>query len=363
MGPSSREVLETISGFDGRKTVFAESEVATAIAEALRALEQNGKVRKEEDRAEHIAFSLTPQAKDQPIYFGPIAILRADDGSTREFPSLKSITAFMLEYWAGRGEEVTHSVLRMRYADLVWVLSKPVIRQAPSVSMAHAAIDNALDAVAIDDPEHEVERMRWVDRALDIALSIRDIQWIIRARDTMIDLEDRIAEDGRTGLWGFCFDTLLDNKNVPMSDQLRQKIVRDMENRLARVDGQHQKELDPHAVEAAATRLVAYYKRIGDQLSTARVLCVYRDSFLRAVEGADPLLAQHWLRKAYEVLTAHGLAVETEEVVRRLRDHGAKAVGSLKPICASIDISPEEVQTFINDITGGTLEEALRKWT
>ena len=57
--------------------------------------------------------------------------------------------------------------------------------------------------------------------------------------------------------------TLIQDKNAGVTDAERQQLVADLEELVLRFgDGTKPENFDPHAVEAAANRLIKYYTRL-----------------------------------------------------------------------------------------------------
>jgi hypothetical protein len=95
--------------------------------------------------------------------------------------------------------------------------------------------------------------MRQVRHALSVAISINDIGRVERLRDAIIALEDAVAIDDKLGLWGYSFDLLIENKRVLVADEIRSRIVSDLEARLDRVtDAAAPSAGGPWAAQAAA---------------------------------------------------------------------------------------------------------------
>src|SRR5690242_10750345 len=56
--------------------------------------------------------------------FGPMMTYRNDRGEQVNVPNVREADATTLEYWKKRCRETTSPILRARYADLVWDLSR-----------------------------------------------------------------------------------------------------------------------------------------------------------------------------------------------------------------------------------------------
>ena len=170
------------------------------------------------------------------LYFGPRMSFNSPDGETWETPALAMVTPDVLTRWRARATATPHPVMRARYADLLWELPKKLEHARPDPEMARAAVDAYLNAVEGRRYRHDVVAIQNARRALTLALEVGDGERAARARDSLIALEDAVAEDDSAGLWGFCFDELVEppNKKIPLCDAQRDRLVGDMEARLAR---------------------------------------------------------------------------------------------------------------------------------
>lgn len=315
--------------------------------------------------AEFIAFSFSEDYADKSggwgTYYGPMLVFQDKGGEVKEFPSIQQVTSEVLGYWSSRFGEAKHPALKVRYADLVWDFSKPVLGQNADISAAHALIDQTSELVAINLEEHPIPTIAKLRRALSVSLSINDAARTKAVAKAMMGYEERIAEDGKPGLWGFSFEELVENKKVGLSQQENEKIVRQLEERLSRVSTTDGAQFNQFAVEKAATLLARHYEREGSKESKERVLRAYGNAFLQASEGASPLVGSSWLQSVYQVYRGNGMKQDAECVAIKLQELEQRAVGEMKTISTEISIPNAEMDRFVEEMTRGTLAEALRR--
>ena len=86
------------------------------------------------DQAESFAFGVHPHTGENPspwgTHFGPFMTWSGENGMMHESPGRDQITGFAIDYWWNRAQTVRHPVLRGRYADLVWDLSRRAERKS-----------------------------------------------------------------------------------------------------------------------------------------------------------------------------------------------------------------------------------------
>lgn len=297
------------------------------------------------------------------LYFGPAMSGTTQSGDRWESPSLRDITPEVLEYWTERARSCLHPVMRARYADLHWELSKRLPNVRRDVDMARVAIDSYLEAGGSRRYDHVLTCTRKAKRALEIGLAINDPTRVDRARDLILALDDGTADDDDAGVWGFAFDTLLDppHDRVTMSAVNEARVVDDLEARLARLVTRPPTQYHPFAAEAAATRLAKHYRRVGRAPDVVRVL----ESFGEAVKAirttAPAFLTAHSLEGLYNLYRSFGMRAQADALNELLRAAGEEAMKDMKSISVDVPVNPESVERYFVQLLDGTSTEVLAR--
>jgi len=330
-----------------------------------RELQERGENVSDELHAEELAFSFHAHDHQDPstwgLYFGPFLSGFSASGEPWDSPALNMVTPQVLAYWNARATNCPHPVMRARYADLQWELLKKLDGLRPDADMARVAIDAYLEAVDAGLYEAEVTAIGKATRALEVALSLRDDARVIRARDVLLQLEDRVAEDSSPGLWGFCFDLFVEppNKRIPITDDQREKLLADLEARLTRFASAPPDQYHPSGAEAAAVRLANFYRRSGRSDDVARVLRRYAEIVRRMNGVAAPLVASHSLEQLYDLVKAFNLHGDADELNDDLRTAGEQAMADMKTISVEKEIPTEQVEAYFAGMLAGTAPEVL----
>lgn len=199
-----------LSQYDGSSQPTSETKIYAAI-KRLRDGDDQGPPPMEW-LAELIAFAFDEDGRDQDTgrgtCFGPVTRCVTGDGTAIEFPSIKDVTPEMVQYWTDRARQARHPIMRARYANLVWDLAKIVTGNRPDFRMAQGAVDAIIEIARSDCHECQSDVIDKLERALSLALSLNDASRIESVRDAIIEYEDRVAVDGKPGLWGFSYDLL-----------------------------------------------------------------------------------------------------------------------------------------------------------
>jgi hypothetical protein len=365
MSEIRQRVEELLRSFDETSEPFH----VASISDALREFQPDEAEVNDHDRsilmAESMAFGFHEDYQDENTgwgtYYGPMMVRQDENGQWVEAPSIKRVTPEMLDYWQLRLGEVCNPILQSRYADLVWDFSRVVKGNYPDIHVAHALIDASLAIAEGGHHKYETWAITKLRRGLSVALSIRDEQRIKAVRDAMIAFEDKISQDDKIGLWGFCFDYLLGNRKVPLTEKQSRKIRDDLENRLKRASKSEETELNPHAAEAAAMRLAHYYRRT-DQIEEARrVLRLYGQAVIAASESVAPLVGSAWIQKVYETYYEYGMKEDADVLATRLEEMGRRAGEEMHTISHEFSIPTEELEKYIAAITDGSLAEVLTR--
>lgn len=341
---------------------FAFHEVRSAIMPAAKWLTDRGEEVGPELSAELAALAFVEDyPQDQwGTYYGPMFVLPNEEGQMVEYPSIKALTALAIRYWERRAAEVSHPCLRQRYADLVWDFSEQVLGDRPDYRVAHLVIDSTIEASSKRLSKHDTFAIKQLKRALDLSLALNDQARIARVRDAMIEFEDLVSEDDLPGTWGFCFDTLVSNKHVPLSDEQTHHIIEALETRLSTfATRQEPGTTEITAAESAALRLEKHFNSEGDVEEANRVIRQYANIVTASVKNLEPLVAHYWLRHLFDVLSSKGLNQDAAALTETLRSLGERTVEGLSEISHEVSIPQQDVEEYLASFTGGALDESL----
>ena len=226
--------------------------------------------------------------------------------------------------------------------------------------MAWIRIDSVIAGAATGAHKYEPEVIKKLRHALQVAVRLNDAGRVERVRDTILAYGDKVGEDDKPGLWCFVFDSLWDQKNVPLTDAQKAKIIDDLEGRLRRLsDTSGNRPVNTWAAELAAVRLAQHYQAEGRPAEVKRVLLKYGAAFEKKAENATAMLAQAWLGQVHQIYRDFGLKDDAERLLRKVRALGPKALNDLKPIEAEIEVPKEQMDGFVTEMTEGDLETAL----
>jgi hypothetical protein len=127
------------------------------------------------------------------------------EGHTRHWPEARVVDTEIIGQWSARAQAAQHPVLRARYADLAWELSRfrhDELKVRPDVTCARTAIDGYLDSVERSLTADDFDAWNDVGRALELAATVNDAPRMERAKRLLFWFRaDCQARDPRYALW------------------------------------------------------------------------------------------------------------------------------------------------------------------
>ncbi|MCE9567843.1 MAG: DUF4209 domain-containing protein [Planctomycetes bacterium] len=335
--------------------LFDEFAVAGHISEAAKRVESPTDEEKKAADAERWAFSFHPQdtgeLSEWKTHFGPAFV----SGDFRN-PDIAWIDKPVLKYWGKRMAAVTHPLLRARYADLVWDLSKRACDAKPPIEAARIAIDGYVAASRLADKQTDLQAADRLQRGMKLAVSIGDTARSEQARDALVELFTRVNE---TWGWVTLFDVFEDSPKIKLTDTQSDAVTAGLEAHVTKV-AEKPEGIDPNGSLHVAARLVRHYQRLTRQPDADRVVIACAQAAERFAATADHTRAHFWLDQVFRFYRINGLDAEAERVQLEARRRGELARGEAQAVSAKVEVPPEELEKFLNELTDGGLDTALQ---
>lgn len=363
LGMLSEKINEILLKYDKTSDKFSESDISQEIEAVLK---ENDLPKCPLDcLAEAMAFDFNEYPNNDSCwgtYFGPSMVLTSTDGNIVEYPSIKRISEDMIEHLAERSKQSSHPILRARYAILVWDFTKITTGKTPHFSIAQIAIDSIVDVAQKNCHKFKIDVIRKLEHALSLSVSLNDNSRIAKVRDAIITYEELVAEDKKPGLWGFAYDLLWNNEKANLTDVQRQKLISDLESRLERVSQVGAPNFDPWSTESAAIRLANHYRRLDSPKDVKRVILKIGSAFEEEIsKGNSPLRAYFLLQQVHATYIRYNLREDADEIAIKLREIGPQISKEMKEICHEIKISKEEMDSYLEKVLDGDIEDVLKR--
>ena len=310
------------------------------------------------DRAEYVAFYFWPndseEAKKQKRYYYPMMSGTSKDGQIMDFPDSRHVDQEVIEYWKKRAIEATHPSLICRYADLALDFETRINNGKFDYKIAQKVIDTTI-MICEQSLDDGLGCKQKLERALFISKSINDSTRQKFIQKTIIETEDKFAEDDKPGLWGYGFRWLLLDQTQAqlLNGKQKTKLLDDLNNRLARLVNTE----NPSSwnVECAVVLLARYYEINNDEQKLEYLLKQLESAYRRNIHAnSDGLLIITYLEKMTEVYGHYGQYLFAKNAVQRIKDEmsniGKRAKFDFHKISVDLDIKKEDIDKILDGI-------------
>lgn len=359
-----KQIEDSLAAADAAGKPLDEFELSTAIRNAVGDPATLSDAERLGARAELAAFRFGTRGDfpdDEDAYFGPIISGQLKDGSPYYDPDPRRVDKETVDYWRKRADAVGHPTLRARYADLVWQFCRAATGEKPNLRFAHMAIDSYLAAARTTNDEHQA--WRFLERALELSLRLRDAARITQAKDSLFAYYRAKQDSGKKFMWWKLDDLLWEHRKIAgVSDAEQQELLAGLEHFLKwHSDPAKPDQFDPHLAQTAADRLSTHYEvlRKGDKGRAA--VAAAGQAFEKAAANADGLVATAWLQDVIERYRQAGMAGDVARLEEEVRVRSADAKAQMKKIEVPLKISPEQIEQWLDQITAGPPEQALSR--
>ncbi len=346
-------IEEQVQAFDRATSPFSEHDVEQALGKARRTLQDATESEKLGAWAEVLAFALDESRMHHSpwgTYFGPRGSGTDKDGKTHYFPDIAGTDPQVIAHWSTRAKALKNPVLKARYADLAWDMSPVIAKARRDPEMARLAIDAYLASVPASVRSELHDRFEAALRALDLSIMVRDPERTERARAALLQLHREVMAT-HDPQWWVAYDRLIEEKNAGVTEAERQQFVTDLEELVVRYSGIEKSEtFDPHAVEAAAQRLIRYYTRLQQPDDVKRLHIAVAQAFERFAALSGPMLASAVLQTSVNAYRDAGLADESKRVRILMEEKIGQARQEMKAVQTEFKVSHDDMETFLEAV-------------
>ncbi|MGK5035414.1 DUF4209 domain-containing protein [Janthinobacterium sp. LB3P118] len=317
-------------------------------------------------------FATTTSADRGPwdSYFCPQSSGIDAEGTEHHFPDARQIDAEIVEYWKARSEQTPHPILRSRYADLAWEIGRIWNREHPSEpqvqlprELAQRAIDAYLESAKLLNPGAHLELFKaweFVDRALDLAIRIKDKPLAERAKAFAFDFNRANRRAGHAGQWWLVDNWAWDRKGLTISDAEREELVGWLEESLDLcADMAKPQNFDPHLALDAADRIARWSRKSGRPELGGAAIKKAGKAFESIAGQANALTAISWLEDVGVRYRQENLADDVARVDAAIVSRGKEAHESMRMASAPIHIPMDEMEAWLDERTAGSARLAL----
>jgi len=358
-------VADILDQFEAKSTSFPDWEVSGALSDAIRNHNEIPQAERNGWWAELAAFKFSPSRPRETscwgIYFGPVTTITDKAGKEHHSPSLEELGPEIVSHWRCRAKKAKHPILRARYSDLVWDLTKICSNQHPEIEYSRMAIDSYVAASELEPGEFLLDQIGRLTRALELALGTGDNIRVEAIRDAMFRFyENRILSRADQGPWCFLFDAVYGNKHIPLKPEQLQSMISWLESFLSRCTNPADPgNLSPWTAKEIALRLARFYDAQGKTDNVKQVVTAYGDAFVHVAKQADGIIAVPWLQGVYEDYISFGFKNEAEDLLLLSKAKGSEISNQMATIKGSITVTKDELQKIVDAVVGDDPDQSL----
>ncbi|MDK2172843.1 DUF4209 domain-containing protein [Acinetobacter baumannii] len=274
-----------------------------------------------------------------------------------EYPTLEEITEDHINYWKKRCEQTKNIFMKLRYMGLVLVFEKEVLK-TKNYQLTCSYIELLID-ICTKNRGDALDLIRYAKRALSLAKSINNKNLIENSILNLISLEDKISDISLAGTWGFCFEKLILEKEKKLTEEQKQKIVKDMEDKFDYFSKKD--DLPSYFLLNTLEPLSDFYRSINDNKKLESILEVYSDRVKKYIKNVSPIVASTELINLHTLLIKNNLHSEAENILVLLNKNGKHVINNLSCIEQSHEISHEAMDELLKSNTEGPFDEMLER--
>ena len=317
-------------------------------------------------------FTTTTLADRGPwdSYFGPVSSGVDHAGNEVHVPDAQQIEREVIEYWKLRSERTPHPILRSRYADLAWEIGRIWNKDHPGETqidlpreLAQRAVVAYLDSVKLCDPAEPLKLLqawRFLDRAVGLAISIKDQALTDRAKAAAFDFNRANRAAGHVFQWWLIDDLAYDRKGLALTDTERAELLGWLQESLdACSDIADPQRFDPHQALQAADRIARWGAKARKPELGIAALRHAGGAFEEFAKRANAMTAIAWLEDLSARYRSNNLAEDASRVDAAIIARADEARQSMKLSSAEIKVTAEEMENWLNELTADSLRQAV----
>ena len=290
----------------------------------------DGERAKPESHHEWTAFMLQPNDQDSTFggYFGPHWTHADQQGTPYYTPAKEDITPEAVLYWEQRYKVVTNTLMRMRYAALVWDFKRRICNANYDADLYRTYVDSMLEVANKDLCSHPVVTALVLERLFYIAKS--NLDDLAKTKTLLCAFEKRHAKDSSIRCWACQFLLMCDNKKCFTKDEI-DALVAAHEARFQRLQQPNASgKIDVWTLDAQANLLADFYNRSQQRDEVRRVLKEAEQAHKLSFDPENPLQRMGILEQLHHKYIHYGLHEDANALLTEIQEAGAMASQTLQ---------------------------------
>ncbi len=297
------------------------------------------------------------------MHWQPVSSVTDKAGREHHSPEVTEADGEVIQAWSDRAVKARHPLLRARYADLAWEIAsfrKNELMRRPDVAQARIAVDGYLEAVEGSLTTEDLYAWFYIERALELAVSINDPARAQHAKAVLFRFRAQCEARGPYPFWLFHEIAWSHARALVLSDEERGVIVQALEHQLTiRSNIADPKLFEPHLARTAADCLRPWREFAGERQEARRAALTAGAAFEAAAAKASGLTAIFWLSEQAARYQQMGEQAGVARVEQAIRDRAKDAQSEMKRISVPLEVDPEKLATWADQVAGESLEQGM----
>jgi len=350
-----KSLSELFEHFEKKKESFDEHDIDFALSKLSDENDETENAVKSEKLA--FGFNADPnQNNNWGTYYGPKMIMQNKDGQYIESPSIKFVNKDIIEYWKDRALSSSHPILKIRYNDLLWDLTHSTVDEKPSYKHAQDVILATIELIEFECYEHVNLVSKKLDRALQLALSLKSSELKEKVKDCYLTLYRKEKKKSPFFI-KHLFDKLLVENKLILSVPEEKYIISQIEINLSVSINTS----DIYESEIYSFNLADYYRNNKDYDNAKKSLIKYQKKIEATIDTNSALIVSSYLKKLYDKYIEHGFNTEAKSLDSFLQKAGVRSVESMGVYEHQFHIPTVLIEKYISDVVSGKYDDIVKK--
>lgn len=306
-------------------------------------------------------------------YYGPIISGTRTNKKTGETepaytPDYQMITPKHFDYWYDRAVQTHNPLMRMRYLGLIFDFQKKILGIEPDYRKVKLPyVETIIQVVQGEYYHYEVAGILYTERAFYCATALHNQVLIEDSKNVLLLLNQRYRnDDDSPGLWGRCFQLML-NYRVVFAEEEVQQLVGESEERFRRFE-----ELAlakgcltdnyAHLLKDQAELLCQYYGKEGKVEKIEDVL----DRVCAAIRLSANLRGGVWfhgmLNQMQSIYRQYHLEKKATKLYIDIQRLGRKTLQEMQLVEIPLQLNPELIEQYIKEFLSGSDKQILQRY-
>lgn len=355
-------LIQVLDEYDIPEKKFYERELASILA----GCEEIDK-KSFEFLAESMAFNLyedfQTNEKTDKHFYQPLIKVTDKQGKNYVSANHSNITPEIIAYWEKRIIESRNSILKARYAGLVWYFKKDVCNVKPDIKTAYDNLDALLDIITKDGMPTTLESIKKAEIALALSKSIKHGDYLLRAKKALKNLAVD-AQDMNIGIWAAPFRMSMDHPGCFTVEE-RNELAESLQARFDKIftcshDNPFEHEPNPWLLMELADALSEFYSSNKRKDLIQELYRKVKASFDALIPTLSKLQIVSNLTNLYSRYQKFMPKGELDSLNEQIKLAGKDIHAEMQTFHQEISIPQEEMKAFIDSILSEDVEKTFR---